>query len=102
MRSSLGRNVMPLGRPLDTPNLVKVKTLTEGFIDQKKVEEGIDKLGHHRTNTEIPNMKQTTARGLSFYCQTEEVMNILRENERIDDESMVMKYGDNWKEEMAT
>jgi hypothetical protein len=47
-------------------------------------------------------MKQTTARGLSFYCQTEEVMNILRENERFDEEIMIQKYGPNWKEEMAT
>ena len=48
MQSSLGRNHMPLGRPLETPNLVKIQSLTEGFINEDKVTKAINNLGHHK------------------------------------------------------
>jgi len=84
----MDRKKMPLGRPVEVPNLIQIPEQFGGSINFQKVNDAYDKLGAHENQKKVtaPNMTKLCARDLGYYRQTEEILNVLRDNERIKQE----------------
>ena len=83
MRKNLSRDKLPTGRPTQYSNLVELKEDFGGTINQDKVTDAVDKLGHHSDKVVCPDFTLTKSRDLSFYRQTEAIFNVLRDNEKL-------------------
>ena len=84
MVNALSREILPLGRPLDTPNLTKLPRDNGESIDQARVNLGYSSLGHISHKVISPNIGLNLARDLGYYRQTEAIFNVIRENETME------------------
>mmetsp|Transcript_9395 Transcript_9395/g.11503 ORF Transcript_9395/g.11503 Transcript_9395/m.11503 type:complete len:123 (+) Transcript_9395:1921-2289(+) len=84
MEKALSREILPLGRPLETPNLTKLPRDNGESIDQARVNLGYLTLGHISHKVISPNIGLNLARDLGYYRETEAIFNVIRENETLE------------------
>jgi hypothetical protein len=73
---------MPLGRGVQTANLVQIKKDYGSTIDTQAANRAYVKIGHTQSN--VPEMARSCSRDLGYYRQTEQILNVLRDNENIE------------------
>ena len=58
---------MPLGRPVQTANLVQIKEDYGSAIDTSAANRAYDIFGHMQPKANVPNMTRACARDLGYY-----------------------------------
>lgn len=78
------RDFNPMGRPLETPNLAGLPRDNGESIDPQLVNKGYSSLGHISHKIISPNIGLNLARDLGYFREREEIFNVIRENETLD------------------
>ena len=78
------RDVLPMGRPLETPSLAGIPRDNGESINPLLVCRGYASLGHISHKVISPNIGLNLARDLGYYREREEFFNVIRENETLD------------------
>jgi len=84
MSKALSRDFLPTGRRSEAANLVELARDNGVSIDAELISSGLKKLGHVSQRITSPNFSQNLARDLGYYRQTEALLNVFNENEKID------------------
>jgi len=75
------REILPLGRPLETPHLAGLPRDNGESINPQLVNRGYASLGHISHKVISPNIGLNLARDLGYFREREEIFNVIRENE---------------------